>query len=595
MQGSGPKKKDDLSRMDQGAEDLPQLSNEMQLSIMKKVKSGELSIEDALHQAKQAREQLLQQMSQAWEAQQSSQYNFSVHKHGRYRWQKRVLQLDFKTQMVCSIEKGIVKRQLAFSRVKSCDDGAGSRFSISFRDHHDYELEARSQVDKHKIMQLVNQIIYGNIYSQPVEVTSEGHPESPTPSQSILEGVLLLHRGGLASFKWVKYEAQLHPGQLILLPMGRLATVSAESSPPFNNSKVIHLSDGDTRVERSHSLDTFTLITHKNEFQFRVPITSITKGPMSIVQERDAWVQAIDRLCKDWKRKSQFMLIQDADLSVPGGKRGFGGMGRRPPPVEFEDIFLKSFPVQPGELKDKLFIVNAADGGLSDEQITSLRSPQGPTGRAAHCGPIHDGEDLQPLIDQMIRMCAALQGAGSFLAMLEYLLVVGNYLNRNAGKAAARGFRLSSLSKLSQLRGRDKDFTLLHALVEQIMLHQPGLLLLTQELAEFETAPGASIQGLTAEVDVLKKELQKVVHYRRTNKRGSSGDQRHNFSKELKMVIGKYKTDISVLSKKCDEMKKLYCDLLVKFGEPIDQDSQELFGCICQFLHDFQKVHAEFQ
>lgn len=53
--------------------------------------------------------------------------------------------------MLCSIEKGIVKRQLAFSLVKSCDDGAGSRFTISFKDHHDYELEATSLEDKHKV------------------------------------------------------------------------------------------------------------------------------------------------------------------------------------------------------------------------------------------------------------------------------------------------------------------------------------------------------------------------------------------------------------------------------------------------------------
>ncbi|CAL8325973.1 unnamed protein product [Merluccius merluccius] len=343
MQGLGSKKTH-LSRMDSDNEYLPQLSNEMQLSIMNKVKSGELSIEDALHEAKrEAGKQLLQQMSQAEER--PSQYNFSIHKHGRYRWQKRVLQIDFKTQMVCSIEKGIINRQLAFSRVKSCDDGAGSRFTISFRDHHDYELEATSLEDKHKIMQLVNQIIFGNIYSQPMEVNSEAHPQTPTPSQSILEGYLLLHRGGLASFKWVKYEAQLHPGQLILLPLGHPAVPSqGESTPAFNNSKVIHLSDGDTCVERSYSLDTFTLLTHKNKYQFRVPIT-ITKGP--IVQERDAWVQAIDRLCKDWKRKSQFEFIQDSlapgnhqadtDLSVPGGERGQQDAGDKDqcyPPVD---------------------------------------------------------------------------------------------------------------------------------------------------------------------------------------------------------------------------------------------------------------------
>lgn len=31
----------------------------------------------------------------------------------------------------------------------------------------------------------------------------------------------------------------------------------------------------------------------------------------------------------------------------------------------------------------------------------------------------------------------------------------------------------------------------------------------------------------------------------------------------------------------------------VKFGEPADQDSQELFGLICQFVHDFKRAHAE--
>lgn len=40
-----------------------QLSNEMQLSIMNKVKSGELSIEDALNQARMDRKQLLKQKS----------------------------------------------------------------------------------------------------------------------------------------------------------------------------------------------------------------------------------------------------------------------------------------------------------------------------------------------------------------------------------------------------------------------------------------------------------------------------------------------------------------------------------------------------
>lgn len=62
-----------------------------------------------------------------------------------------IIQIDFKTSMLCSIEKGIVKKQLPFSIVKSSDDGVGSRFSISFKGRHDYELEATSVEDKQKV------------------------------------------------------------------------------------------------------------------------------------------------------------------------------------------------------------------------------------------------------------------------------------------------------------------------------------------------------------------------------------------------------------------------------------------------------------
>ncbi|XP_062283153.1 uncharacterized protein LOC133987725 [Scomber scombrus] len=829
MLSLGSKKKDNLSRMERPITALPQLSNEMQLSIMNKVKNGELSIEDALNQARKDQAQLFKQHSLAEEEQLPTQYNFSVHKHGRYRWQKRVFQIDFKTKMLCSIEKGIVKRQLPFTLVKSCDDGVGSRFSISFKGHHDYELEATSLEDKHKMMQLVNQIIYGNIYDAPEEGNEETH-QQPQASQSLREGVLLLHRGGLASFRWVKYEAKLHPGQLIL----RRAVANGDVTSSVPMPIVIHLSDGDTSVQTSHSSDTFTLITHKNEYHFRIPVSEQTSASGTVQREQENWAHAIQKLCSHWKRKSrgehmfleattlrQLSIVEDAEdadtdpessgessggnvtnnyppadyptshPSPGGGDRLSAGdvspsadktkpvpkprnpaktaslvigpdvsppvipppsspgvalrsptspapipchMALTPPPavprspshepaspvvkippppnipappplpftfkkifkknrtkafhwdvvgsekiaksfwiqestkrIEIDtsslyeqfavkdlgtfgatepsntqnimlnqkiahnfNIFLKSFPVQPGELKDKLFIINEEDGGLSDEHITSLRryvpTMDDVEMYKSHKGPVTElhivdqymmemcnipylstqldllltlrelptaMNDLQPLINQKIRMCTQLYYCRSFVSVLEYLLAIGNYLNENAGKGKAKGFRLSSLTKLSQLRGRDRKFTLLHALVEQIMLHEPCLATFTQELAEFETVPGASIKGLTAEVDVLKNELQKVVQYRKTSKKRNGGAQHPNFSKDLKMAIEKYNTDLSALTKTCEEMKKLYSVILVKFGEPADQDSQELFGLICQFINEFKRTHAE--
>lgn len=804
----------------------PQLSNEMQLNLMGMVKSGKMSIDEAVNQARSG----TVQRNLDLEEEEPSQYNFSVRKFNRYIWQKRVLQIDFSTGLMCSIEKGIVKRQLLFSDVKNCHEATGTRFSISFRGRPDYELEAASLEDKQKIMLLVNQIIYSNIYSPLVNGSAAERKTSHSPPDNLKEGQLLLQRGGLASFKWKKYEAHLQTGQLTLWNVAQqsdssnsdvCASSSESLSDIYDNvddnrcaggdgtAVIIHLSDGNVSVETSCAPDTFTLINDKNDFLFRIPKSDHMTSE-AIKYERDAWVKAIKQLCVDWKRKSQHEHFYEApeialvDGTRPESKKQNNHVSHTPPPVppsqrprlpktwpaepvdnpttlepeiiymkasepepkstqiaqcrsvlkpaerssavavtspvatcsspsltlpfllppplpvpsavpgpvlplapplpmkskqlsertkafhwdvvaqdkieksiwsarnprktEIDtsrlhelfgvrelggydqseststmeimlnsriahnfNIFLKSFPVHPKELKDKLLIINEEEGSLSDEHIASLRRYV-PTADDIEMYKSYKGdatelhvvdqymmemcnipnlsarldllltlrelpicmEDLTPLIIQKIRMCQQLWACEPFVSVLEYLLAVGNYLNQNAGKDRAKGFRLSSLTKLSQLRGNNRKFTLLHALVEQIMLREPRLATFFLELAEFETVPGASVKGLTAEVDVVKNEFQKVIQYRKAQKRKNTANQNPKFFKDLKMAIEKHEADFRQLMKRCEEMRKLYTDILVKFGEPLDQDSQELFGWICQFISDFKKVYTEY-
>ncbi|KAI4874370.1 hypothetical protein NFI96_017453, partial [Prochilodus magdalenae] len=754
------------------------------------------------------RDQLqLLQKNLDFEEKQASLYNFSVHKFSSYRWQKRVIQIDFSSKTMCSIDKGIVKRQFSFMDVKNCHDATGTRFTVSFKGHHDYELEAMSPQDKQKILELINQIIYRNIH--PVDTHDEKGmpPASPT---KLHEGPLLLQRGGLASCKWKKYEANLCTGQLTLVPSG-CRPVSGDADVPVVPSLpvIIHLSDGNASTETPRTCDTFIILTNQNEFHFRVPMNEQTSTE-EIRIERDSWVKAINKQCMDWKRKSQYehmyedfkesqklsdirkvseeyestdekehktdkvqnnpplvrplplprilskpptvpvlipvpaVLLEPPvhkpateprqvpelkPLPVPEKTPALLAESRQaqvpqlepnqsptlpaamippppmPPPLpkktrakcqirtkafhwdlvaqdkiaksvwargsrrEIEidtsrlyeqfgvkdlghisnlessnhagimlsakiahnfNIFLKSFPAQPKELKDKLFIVNEGDGGLSDEHITSLRRYV-PTADDIEMYKSYKGDvnelhlvdqymlelcnipylstqldllltlrelpismdDLKPLINQKICMCQQLWGCEAFVCVLEYLLTIGNYLNQNAGKEKAKGFCLSSLTKIAQLRGNERKFTLMHALVEQIMLHEPRLATFFRELAEFETVPGASVKGLTAEVDVVKNELQKVIQYRKTYKGKNLGSRHSKFTKDLKLAIEKYEADLNQLTKRCEEMRKLYTDILVKFGEPLDQDSKELFGWVCQFINEFKGIHSQ--
>ena len=65
-----------------------------------------------------------------------------------------------------------------------------------------------------------------------------------------------------------RHEVRLHPGQLTLLPFRRRAPPDGEVASPLPVSIVVHLSAGDTTVQKPHSSDTFTLITHKNEYKW---------------------------------------------------------------------------------------------------------------------------------------------------------------------------------------------------------------------------------------------------------------------------------------------------------------------------------------
>lgn len=82
--------------------------------------------------------------------------------------------------------------------------------------------------------------------------------------------------------------------------------------------------------------------------------------------------------------------------------------------------------MQPGELKDKLFIINEEDGGLSDEHITSLRRYDGvPT-----ISDLHSLLTVSQLKPRVERLCVPvrdrfIQGTGTTSSLGSFMEVHG--------------------------------------------------------------------------------------------------------------------------------------------------------------------------
>ncbi|XP_067856711.1 uncharacterized protein [Heptranchias perlo] len=709
-----------------------QLSNDEQIRLLNAVKNRELTIDQAWEVA-QSGKPTLQEPSKPDKMPENAQYNFFVYKYSRYRRQKRVLMIDYNTKILCNIEKGIIKKQFPFKSIKSCEHVEGQKISISFLGHHDYDLEATSVEDRVKIIQFVNQIIQSNIYE--IHQTSESGNYTPQKEPGVIkEGQLELQKGGLASVKWNRYCVQLRKGELCFQRLN-LGEASEQLGLTPN---VIYLSDGNASVHKELGSGSFTVITKKNCYLFRLPITERLGNTEDLSKCRDEWFDAIDKCCLHWKRLSQSQFFVENTLlevipdipstreaadpielkqpDLPGnpnqekeeekeqkedeGKKAEEKEGTElaspvkkaaaesplgtvalslvperlsapplpppplsaipvPPPLVLKNlsnmvkktkpfhwevvapdkiqksiwgqsstakiqlhysrlfdqftaqdivthsvndfsthqqillnqkiahnfnIFLRSFPIKVTQLMGKLLIIREENGGLTNEQIASLRryvpTPDDIEKYKSYKGSQSElhivdqymmvmcsipyvshrldliltirelpetVDDLQPLITQKIKACSQLQGSKLFVSVLEYLLAIGNFLNKNAGKEKAKGFCLSSLTKVVLLRGKDRKFTLLHALVEQIISQEPALANFPLELTEFEAVPGDSIKGLIAEVDVLKNELRKMIMQKKLFKPKNKTSSDGQFYKELKNSCCSQSTVDSIL------------------------------------------------
>ncbi|KAM4033689.1 formin-H-like isoform 2-T2 [Anomaloglossus baeobatrachus] len=703
------------------------------------VKKNEISIEEAIARSEEGRKETLNLPS-------NQQYNFNVYKF-RYRWQKRILQIDFYTQMIFNIEKGTLKKQFPFEQVKSCQDNDGLKFVISFHGHQDYELEAATAEDKQAILKILNEIVQIQKNGQTSAVRT--FVKRNAFSDVVLEGLLELLDN--LSNKWVKYLVKVKRDELIFY--------CAQNLSPEEIS--IKLSDCEVSAGTHNSMPTFSISNTGKTYVFRIPLNEQNKILEKTKSMRDDWVSILEELCMrnhqrplpEGKPAASEDIEMDKDKEVYSQPRRYSpclkvadshqiyeeislqpvapgnqivleaaGTDKRlcfppapqiptyghflPPPLpvslqtltqirtkafhwntipqekinksmwsqssaqkkidtqrilhQFQtgdsspvldsdigkhsnillngkiahnfNIILKRFHVKPEQLQEKLLILWECDGGLSDEHLTNLRRYV-PTAKdkimyLAYKGSLAElhivdqfmlqmckipdlcprldtlltirelpmyMKDIQPLTSQKIKACKQLLQSQAFPAVLAYILAMGNCLNETTGKERAKGFQLSTLTKMSQLVSKEKSFTFLHALVEQISLHEPDLAKFSQELTEFEAIPGASVKGLNAEVDVLAKQLESIDQYRKSfkSKHPKPSPSEELFLKQLKETVDLYSVQHADLTKKATEMKKLYAEILQRFGEAEDQDSQELFGWISSFMKEFQNAYLD--
>ena len=205
--------------------------------------------------------------------------------------------------------------------------------------------------------------------------------------------------------------------------------------------------------------------------------------------------------------------------------------------------------------------------------------------------PINYSQILQP-IKILSQACNELNSSEKFVKILGLVLRVGNHINCGNTRGNAGGFHLSVLSKLITYKGVEPKFSLLHFIVQQIFERNEELLPFFEDISTVGKAIDASVEGILAEIDLMKQQLNKIKKTRELIANSKGADKYSQFISDVEAFLESYENKHKELITQHDSLRNVYSQVLAKYGET-DTESDEFMGYINDFIRDFKKVSAE--
>ncbi|PWA59015.1 hypothetical protein CTI12_AA393350 [Artemisia annua] len=127
------------------------------------------------------------------------------------------------------------------------------------------------------------------------------------------------------------------------------------------------------------------------------------------------------------------------------------------------------------------------------------------------------------------------RSSGKLKRVMQTILSLGNALNQGTARGSAVGFRLDSLLKLTEIRGKNNRMTLMHYLCKVLADKIPEVLDFSKDLSSLEPAAKIQLKYLAEEMQAISKGLEKVSE--ELSMAENDGPVSENFRKALKEFL----------------------------------------------------------
>jgi len=189
-----------------------------------------------------------------------------------------------------------------------------------------------------------------------------------------------------------------------------------------------------------------------------------------------------------------------------------------------------------------------------------------------------------------------------FVTVLEGILAVGNHLNGGTYRGQARGFRLETLLRLTDVKAVDRKTSLLHFVVKELQKTSPGVEFLSTELESVKLAASLHLDGtkealgqIVSGLKQVNDEVLKAAGADPEQDTETSTEETHDRFRDVMIPFADsadaHVVDAKRLATSADDAMKGVTEF---FGEPFKADNAgRIFRLVADFLVTFDKVQTD--
>uniref|UniRef100_A0A3B5RDF5 Diaphanous related formin 2 n=1 Tax=Xiphophorus maculatus TaxID=8083 RepID=A0A3B5RDF5_XIPMA len=200
--------------------------------------------------------------------------------------------------------------------------------------------------------------------------------------------------------------------------------------------------------------------------------------------------------------------------------------------------------------------------------------------------------NIRPDIMNVTFACEEVKKSEGFRKLLEFVLLVGNYMNAGSRNAQTFGFNVSFLCKLRDTKSISHNTTLLHFLAEKCEENHPEILKFPDELEHVESASKVSAEILKGSLTTMEKQIQRlendIENFPKTD------DLQDKFVEKMSGFSKHSREQYEKLSTMHKNMQKLYESIGSYFAfDPHSVSVEDFFGELANFRFLFVEAVKE--